>query len=85
MHELNTTGLNFPLNYSDTPKFGTLNPTISINVLICESNEVFPLDACKHRDRIHHVNLLMISNNEGKFHNLLVTRQRLVRCRRWSH
>ena len=36
------------------------------------NNEVFPLYASKHRDRKHHVNLLIISNSEGKFHYLLV-------------
>ena len=72
MHELNTTGVQFPLKYSDTPKFETLNPTISVNVLVFENNAVFPLYASNHRDRIHHVNLLMISNSEGKFHYLLV-------------
>ena len=72
MHELNTTGLNFPRKYSDTPTFETLNPTISVNVLVFENNEVFPPYASKHRDRKHHVNLLMISNSEGKFHYLLV-------------
>ena len=72
MHELNTTGLQFHLKYSDTSKFETLNTTIIANVLVIENNEVFPLYASKHRDRKHHVNLLMISNNEGKFHFLLV-------------
>ena len=72
MHELNTTGLQFPLKFSDTPKFETMNPIISVNVLVYENNEVFPLYASKHRDRKHHVNLLMISNSEGKFHYLLV-------------
>ena len=72
MHELNTTGLNFPLEYSGTSKFETLNQTINVNVLVFENNEVFPLYASKHRDRKHHVNLLMISNSEGKFHYLLV-------------
>ena len=61
MHEFNTTGLQFPLKYSDTPKFETLNPTISVNVLVFENNEVFPFYASKHRDRKHHVNLLMIT------------------------
>ena len=68
MHELHNTGLHFPHKFSDTPKFENLNPTISVNVLVYENNEVFPLYASKHRDRIHHLNLLMISNNEGKFH-----------------
>ena len=72
MHEFNTTGLQFPIKYSDTPKFETLNSAISINVLVFENNEVFPLYASKHSDRKHHVNLLMISNSEGKFHYLLV-------------
>ena len=41
MHQLNTTGLNFPLKYSYTPQFEILNPTISVNVLVFENNEVF--------------------------------------------
>ena len=81
-NELNISGLNFPLKYPDTSKFETFNPTISVNVVVFENNEVFSLYASKHRDRKHHVNLLMISNSEGKFHYLLV---RLVRSRSWSH
>ena len=72
MHELNTTGLQFPLKFSDTPKFEILNPTNSVNILVYENNEVSPLYASKQRYRIHHVYLLMISNSEGKFHYLLV-------------
>ena len=72
MHELNTTGLQFPLKFTNTSKLENLNPTISVNVLVFENNEVFPLYASKHRDRKHHVNLLMISNIEGKFNYLLV-------------
>ena len=71
-NELDIFGLNFPLKYSDTSKFETLNPTIIVNVLIFENNEVFPLYASKHRDRKKHLNLVMISNSEGKFHYLLV-------------
>ena len=69
---MNITGLNFPLKFSDIPKFEILNPTISVNVLVYKNNEVFSLYASKHRDRKHHVNLLMISNSEGKFHYLPV-------------
>ena len=72
MRELNTKGLNFPLKFTDISKFENLNPPISVNDLVFENNEVFPLYASKHRDRIHHVNLLMISNIEGKFHYLLI-------------
>ena len=72
MSELNTTGLNFPFKFTDTPKFENINTTISVNVLVYENNDVCRLYASKYRDRIHHVNLLMISNSEGKFHYLLV-------------
>ena len=34
MHELNTTGLQFPLKLSNTPEFEMLNPTIGVNVLV---------------------------------------------------
>ena len=86
MHELNTKGLNFPLKFTDTSKFENLIPTISVNVLVFENNEVFPLYASKHRDRVHHVNLLMISNIEGKFHYLLVRNlSTLVAGRTKSH
>ena len=50
-NELDISGLHFPLKYSDIAKFETLNPTISVNVLVFENNEVFPLYASKHRDR----------------------------------
>ena len=72
MHELSTTSLQFPLKFSDTPKFENLNRSISVNVLVFQNIEVFPLYASKHRDRKHHINLLLISNNEVKFHYLLV-------------
>ena len=71
-NELVIEGLQFPLKFSDTPKFENLNPSNSVNILVFENNEVFALYASKHRDRKHHVNLLMISNIEGKFHYLLV-------------
>ena len=35
--------LRFPLKFSDTSKFEKLNPHISVNILILENNEVFPL------------------------------------------
>ena len=71
-NELDIFGLNFPLKFTDTPKFENLNPTISVNVFVYENNEVFSLYASKHRHRKYHVNLLLISHIEGKFHYLLV-------------
>ena len=64
-NELVIAGLQFPLKFSEAPKFANLNPSISVNVLVFENNEVFPLYASKHRDRKHHVNLLMISTTKA--------------------
>ena len=71
-NELKMTGLHFPVKFSYTPKFEYLKTTISVNVVVYENNEVFPLYTSKHRDRKHHVNVPMISNSESKFHCLLV-------------
>ena len=70
-NELNTTDLQFPLKHTDVPKLKKNNPSISVNVIVFENKEVFPVYASKHRDRPHHVSVLMISNHEGKFHYLL--------------
>ena len=69
-NELDIDDLQFPPKFSDTPKIDNLNSSISVNVLVYENNEVFPLYASKLRDRKHHINVLMISNSEGKFHYL---------------
>ena len=37
-NELDISGLHFPLKYSNTAKFDTLNPTMSVNVLVFENN-----------------------------------------------
>ena len=70
--ELNITDLQFSLKNTDVTKFEKNYSSISVNVIVFENKEVFPHYASKHRDRPHHVNVLMISNNEGKFHYLLV-------------
>ena len=71
-NKFNIADLQFSLKHTDIPKFQKINPPISVDVLVFENKEVFPLYASKHRDRPHHVNVLMISNDEWKFHYLLV-------------
>ena len=80
INELDIAGLNFPLKFSDTLKFENLNPSICVNVWFFENNEVFTLYASKHRDRKHHVNLLMISKQRRQVS--LPSRQGLFRSRR---
>ena len=54
------TSSQFPLKFSDTPKFENLKLSISINVFVIETNYVIPLYASKHLDRKHYANLLLI-------------------------
>ena len=70
-HELNIDGLEFPLKVSDVPKFETMNPNISVNILFYENKEVIPLHPSLHRNRKHHVNLLLLES-KGKFHYTLI-------------
>ena len=67
--ELKTDNLVFPITTKDIPKFKSMNPQISVNVLAFGSNErEFCIEYLSpHRDRAHHVNLFVIEEN-GKHH-----------------
>ena len=80
LNEFNIIDIQFPLKHTDVPKFEQINPSLSVNVLVNENKEVFPLYASKHRDRPHHLNVLMIANGVGKCHYFLV-RDVKTRCR----
>lgn len=43
LHELNTTGLCFPMSVRDVSKFENLNPNISVSVLVYEERQLIPL------------------------------------------
>ena len=48
----------------DTGKFEYRNPDISVNILVYEDKEVFPLYTTSCRRRQHHVKLLLIQMNK---------------------
>ena len=77
-NELVISGFHFPLKYSDTAKFETLNPTISVNVLVFENNEVFPLYASK-------ISRQLTNDFQQRWQVPLPPRQGLVRSRSWTH
>ena len=73
MSELNYEGLEFSLMITDVPKLEKMNPDISINVLFYENRNSFPLYNSSHRNRKHHVNLLLIMDEKsGTSHYLLI-------------
>ena len=67
LHELNYTGLTFPLKIRQIKKFEDQNPQISVNVLYNDedTSTVMPIRVTNHRGRQHHVNLFLLYD-DGK-------------------
>ena len=84
--ELDMTGIETPVSLSSIPKFESQNPSISVNVLVYEKNDLIPVYTSKFlNERPHHINLLLLSKGD-KFHYTLITSlSRLVRGRTQSH
>ena len=71
--ELNTDGLTFPLPLNQIAKFEKLNPKFSVNVFYLddETNTIMPLKITKTLDREHHVDMLLLAEDE-KRHYILI-------------
>src|SRR5688572_4775043 len=81
LDELNTEGLNFPIEIGQIPIFETNNPDFSVNVLCTNSDEehtFVPLYASQHRNRKHTVNLLLLSEGERRHYILVRNLSRLL-------
>jgi len=75
MHILDRTGLEFLMKLVDIFKFERLNPNFSVSVLYVDADErsFYPVRVTTFRDRLHHVNLLLLHNSAtGKSHYTLV-------------
>ena len=68
LHELDYSGLTFPLKIHQIRKFEDQNSQISINVLYHdpESHMIMPLRVTEHRNRLHHVNLFLLYSDGAK-------------------
>lgn len=84
-NELNFDGIEFPVNLCDVGKFEQLND-ISVNLFGVGNKEIIgPLYFTKQR-RAKHVNLLLISDNQGNSHYCLIKNlSRLVSSQINSH
>ena len=68
MHQLNMDGIQTPVPLSSIDKFEKQNPDISVNVLYLEDRDFIPIRTSSFcSKRKHHVNLLMLTNQD-KFH-----------------
>jgi len=76
LNELNYDGLEFPLKFQDVAKFENMNPDVSVNVFLYTISKpkdgLYPLYVTKNRDRAHHVNLLLLEDDD-KYHYTLIT------------
>jgi len=77
------------LKVSDVPKFEKLNPQISVNVNAFENEpvpEVTPLYVSPDRQRPHHVNLLLLTDDKtGHIHYVLIKDLSRLVCGRTNH
>ena len=79
-NELHVTDLKFPLVIKDIKKFENLNQFISVNVLAFDGKTcIYPVYVTGDKNRKHHVNLLLISNND-KFHYVLIKNMSRLLC-----
>ena len=80
---LNMNGIHTPVDISSIDKFKKQNPEISVNVLgVDDDRDIISIRTSKFcSQRVHHVNLLMLID-QNKFHNVSVqTLSRLVNSR----
>ena len=77
-NELNTTGLTYPLPLSQVSKFETLNPNISVSVLVYEERQLIPLYTSPHPDRKHTIHLLLLSVGAKHHYTTVQNLSRLV-------
>ena len=78
--ELNISDIKFPLALKDIKKFEKLNQSISVNVLAFEGKTcIYPVYITSEKERQHHINLLLINDND-KFHYCLIKNMSRLLC-----
>ena len=77
--EINMQDINYPVKIKDISKFEKQNPRFSVNVFGFEDNKVFPLRITEKESSNHHVNLLLISNDNSTHYEWIKHFSRLFR------
>ena len=68
---INRNGISYPVKLRDIDRFENLNENISGNVFTYEEKMIFPVKITNAKGRQHHVNLLVITDNES-YHFTLI-------------
>ena len=71
-NELNMRDITYPVSINQIKKkFESQNPSISINVSACEDGEIVPLRITKEKEKLHHVNLLLLKTETTSHYCLI--------------
>ena len=71
-------GISYPVKLKDIDRFENLNENISVNVFAYEEKKIFPVKIANAKGRQHHVNLLVITDNESHHFILIKNLNRLL-------
>ena len=75
---INMDGTSYPVKLRDIDRFENLNENKSVNVFAYEEKKIFPARIIKAKGRQHHVNLLVITDNESHHFILIKNLNRLL-------
>ena len=71
-------GISYPVKLHQTDRFEDLNQNISVNVFAYEDDKIFPVRITENKGREHHVNPLVVNDNENHHYILIRNFSRLL-------
>ena len=83
--EINMHNINYPVKVKDLQRFENQNQDIAINVFGFEDEKIFPIRITEKENANHHVNLLMISDDNNSHYVWIKHFSRLVRSQTTKH
>ena len=83
--ELNWKGIEFPFELNQIAKFEKNNPDISVTVCRFKDKKSIPMNQLKNYGRKHHIDLLLISNEETNHYCLIKNFSRLMNSSKSKH
>ena len=76
--EVVMSGIQYPVALNDLLKFEKQNENISVNVFGFDDESIIPMRVTNHSNRLHHVNLLWLKNNDMSNYCLITNLNRFL-------
>ena len=83
-NELSMDRIEFPVAVMDLDCFKRQN-NVSVNVLGYDNKKLFPVHITKTRDKKHHIDILLINEDDYSYYVLINDFSRLVRAQYTKH